>query len=56
MPENVLPVEPTVDEIATSEVPETAASAGVNPKYRKLFSVAVIGFAIWYFGFRSKKR
>lgn len=55
MLENILPGEPTVDEITPSVVPESAASAGMDPKYRRLFSVAIIGFAIWYFGFRKKR-
>lgn len=55
MENNILPGEPSVDTISQTPTTDAATSAGMDPKYRRLFSVAIVGFAIWYFGFRKKR-
>jgi hypothetical protein len=68
MIENILPGEPTTNTIniltnaPISETPVADAPISVSPVAdergfyisRRLFSVAVVCFAIWYFGFRKK--
>ncbi len=58
MAENILPGEPTTNTLnilTDAPVSETSVAdeKGIYIS-RRLFSVAVVGFAIWYFGFRKR--
>lgn len=52
MESNILPGEPTISETTVSE--EVTESGAISPKARKIFSIGVFAFAVWYFGFRNK--
>lgn len=60
MESNILPGEPgysteTMEKPWLTNPPTTKAQASViEIEPRKLFSIGVFAFAVWYFGFRNK--